>query len=437
MSQISDRRPVIAYDIMRLFIGPSFLTPRGIDRVDLALARCIFDNHSSDNVGVLPTPGGVYAFPAAQVRSLLAYIQKLWAEGGTSANDVQLQGLLDKIARGRDDAPMASSARALSFQEKVWRMLRMLGATGLFPRRFASRAVPANAIYLNIGQLGLAMPSFFHWLAKRPDVTCAMMVHDAIPIDYPHLVGSKAPIHHKQMIRTAAEHADCTIFNSAYTRDSVNAVMRDLGKICPPALVRSLPLPAAFIDADTGIAELADTRYFLAVSTIEPRKNFALLLRVWQHLIAIMGAEAPHLVIVGSPGKDADSILAPLRSNAILAGRVHHVAGLSSPALASLLSGAAGMLCPSLAEGFGLPLLEANAMGVPAIASDIPAHREVATATTTLLPVDDQERWAQAIAAAPDAATHRRPPIAIAMTETAYCADIIAFVSEVQAKRPR
>ena len=95
------------------------------------------------------------------------------------------------------------------------------------------------------------------------------------------------------------------------------------------------------------------------------------------------------------------------------------------------------MLCPSLAEGFGLPLLEANAMGVPAIASDIPAHREVATATTTLLPVDDQERWAQAIAAAPDAATHRRPPISIAMTETAYCADIIAFVSEVRANRPR
>ncbi|HEX7852044.1 MAG TPA: glycosyltransferase [Sphingomonas sp.] len=411
------------------------MTPRGIDRVDLALARHIFRNESSQNVGVLPTPAGVYAFSATQVRNLLAYIQELWAEDAGPASDLQLQWLLDNIARRRDDAPPESSASPFLFREKVWRMLNMLRATSLFPRRLASRAVPANAVYLNIGQLGLAMPSFFNWLAKRPDITRAMMMHDAIPIDYPHLVGDKAPIHHKQMIRTAAEHADCMIYNSTYTRDSVSAVMRDLGRACPPALVRSLPLPSAFVDVETGVAELAGTRYFLAVSTIEPRKNFALLLRVWQRFVATMGAAAPHLVIVGSPGKDADSILAPLRSNAALASRVHHVVGLSSPALASLLLGAVGMLCPSLAEGFGLPLLEASALGVPAIASDIPAHREVATATTILLPVDDDEGWVQAIAASPDAATHRRPPMPFAMTEAAYCADVLDFVSGIRARK--
>ena len=282
-------------------------------------------------------------------------------------------------------------------------MVRMLGATGLVPYRSAVRAVPAHAVYLNVGQLGLAMPGFFNWFAKRSDITRAMMLHDAIPIDYPHLVGERAPAYHLQMVRTAAEHADCMIFNSAFTRDSVSAVMRELGRSCPPALVRSLPLSAAFVDAETGVAGLAGRRYFLAVSTIEPRKNFGLLLRVWQRFVATMGAAAPHLVIVGSPGKQAESILAPLRSDPVLAGRVHHVVGLSSPALASLVLGAAGMLCPSLAEGFGLSLLEAGAMGVPAIASDIAAHREVATAATMLLPVDDEEGWACAIATLPAA----------------------------------
>ncbi|MES2452968.1 MAG: glycosyltransferase family 1 protein [Pseudomonadota bacterium] len=419
---------------MRLFIGPSFLTPRGIDRVDLALARHIFDDESSQNVGVLPTPAGVYAFSAAQVRNLLVYIQELWAEGAGAASDLQLRWLLDKIARRQDGAPPVPSASPLLFREKVWRMLRMLRATGLLPRRFASRSVPANAIYLNIGQLGLAMPSFFNWLAKRPDITRAMMVHDAIPIDYPHLVGKKAPIHHKQMIRTAAEHADCLIFNSAYTRDSVSAVMRDLGRTCPSALVRSLPLPTAFVDVEAGVAELAGTRYFLAVSTIEPRKNFVLLLRVWERFVASMGTAAPHLVIVGSPGKGADSILAPLGFNSALASRVHHVAGLSSPGLASLMLGAAGSLCPSLAEGFGLPLLEASAMGVPAIATDIPAHREVATATTVLLPADDEEAWARAIAMSPDIAMRQPPHIPFAMTEAAYCADIVDFVSGIRTR---
>lgn len=422
---------IIAYDIMRIFIGPAFVTPRGIDRVDLALANYLFGDEFSQHFGVLPTPVGAYAFSATQVRRLLTYIQQLWAEDVSPTDDFQLQNLLDQMAgRYCDPRPIPAIGRLL-FRDKIRRMLSMLWATKLFPYRFASRVVPANAVYLNIGQLGLAMPSFFNWLAKRPDITRAMMVHDAIPIDYPHLVGERAPVYHRQMIRTAAEHADCLIFNSGYTRDSVTAVKQQLGRACPPALVRSLPVPTAFVNVETGVAPLADLRYFVSVSTIEPRKNYALLLRIWQRFGATMGAATPHLIIVGAPGNDADHILAPLESDSALARRVHHVAGLSSRALASLVLGAAGMLCPSLAEGFGLPLLEAGAMGVPAIASDIPAHREVATSTTVLLPTDDEDGWARAIAALPDVAIRRRPDIAFAMTEAAYCADIVDFVSNV------
>jgi glycosyltransferase involved in cell wall biosynthesis len=423
---------IIAYDVMRLFIGPSFLTPRGIDRVDLALARHVFGDRYSKNIGILPTPIGIYAFSAGQVRKFLAYIQDLWAEDVGLGDDPQLRWLLNKIALRQGGVRSAQPARPLLFRDKVWRMLRMLHATGLFPRGFASRQVPPNAVYLNIGQLGLAMPSFFDWLAKRPDITRAIMVHDVIPIDFPHLVGEKAPVHHMQMIRTAARYADGMIFNSHYTSDSVGAVMRKLGQVSPPALVRPLPVPAAFVDVEASVAELSGIRYFLAVSTIEPRKNFALLLRVWQRFIATMGEAAPHLVIVGSPGTGADSILAPLAADPALAGRVHHVVGLSSPALASLLLGAAGMLCPTLAEGFGLPLLEAGVMGVPAVATDIPAHREVATATTVLLSADDEEEWGRTILALPDAKLRRPPPIPYTMTEAAYCADIVNFVSHIR-----
>lgn len=425
---------VIAYDIMRLFIGPAFLTPRGIDRVDLALARFIFGERSSQNVGILPTPAGVYCFRAAEVRKLLAYIDGLWAEDADPVRDLQVQGVLDKIVREHDAAPPMAPVSPLLFRDKVSRMLRMLYATRLFPRRLAARAVPVDAVYLNIGQLGLAMPSFFDWLVKRPDITRAMMVHDVIPIDYPHLVSAKAPVYHRQMIRTAAEHADCLTFNSAYTRDSATAVMQGIGRSCPPALVRSLPLSGAFATVETTFAALSDTRYFLAVSTIEPRKNHALLLRVWQRLVATMGAAAPHLIIVGAPGNDAESILAPLKADPALRARVHPVVGLSSPALASLVLGAAGMLCPSLAEGFGLSLLEASALHVPTIASDIPAHREVATATTILLAADDEEGWARAITDLPRGGMRRRPDIPFAMTEAAYCADIVDFISSI---RPR
>lgn len=425
----------IAYDIMRLFIGPSFVNPRGIDRVDLALATQIFSEADEGIVGVLPTPVGVYAYPASQVRKLLAYVRDRWAEDTAVSADPQLQWLIDRLTNGPHGLQQSPLAKPLTLADKSARMFGMIHATGLYPRRLAVRAVPYGASYLNVGQLGLAMPAFFNWLDKRPDVTCAAMVHDAIPIEHPELVSEKATRYHERMIDTAARRADGLIYNSAFTQESVTAVIRRLGHPCPPSLVRALPLPGAFASADTSIPALADIRYFISVSTIEPRKNFALLLRVWQQLIADMGAAAPHLVIAGAPGRDADSILAPLQSDARLAAMVHHVVGLSSPALAALVLGAAGVLSPTVAEGFGLPLLEAHAMGVPTIASDIPAHRELATAITTLLRPDDDAGWSRAIKALPTSPMRTRPDIPDSMTDAAYCADIVDFIRSISPQR--
>lgn len=89
------------------------------------------------------------------------------------------------------------------------------------------------------------------------------------------------------------------------------------------------------------------------------------------------------------------------------------------------------MLCPTFTEGFGLPVLEANAMGVPTIASDIPAHREVGNAVTTYLPCDDDAAWENAILSTPTVAQRSRPPVPGHLTEARYCADIVEFVRGV------
>lgn len=243
-------------------------------------------------MGILPIPFGIFILSAKKVARLLSYIRDLWSEGSVTVTDEKLNDLqamtLDNPAYDR----LPASTGQLLFRQKVDRMLRMLWATRILPARFGPAAVPNNAIYLNIGQLGLARASFFDWLGKRPDITCAMMLHDIIPIDHPHLVGPRAPAHHRQMVRTAAGRADCLIYNSAYTRDCVSELIHNLGRRSPPELVRSPPLPAAFFDAVSGIEALCDTRNFIAVSTIERRKNYDPPLRVWQRLIAEMGSAA-------------------------------------------------------------------------------------------------------------------------------------------------
>lgn len=426
----------IAYDITRLFIGPLFRTPRGIDRVDLALARRVFGEGGDANLGILPTPWGIRAFPAALVRRLLARLEALWAERAPAGGDAKLAALVAGLAGAGGPGRAFREAEALSLPGKAGRILRLLGDTGVVPGRAAHRAVPTGAAYVNVGQLGLAVPAFFGWLARRPDVTCAIMLHDVIPLEYPHLVGRAAVGHHARMVRTAADRADCLVFNTACARDGVMAAMRPHRDDDMPSLVRALPLPAAFAEVRESPAALAGAHYHVIVSTIEPRKNHALLLAAWRGLAASMGDAAPHLVIVGSPGRGAQAILDALDKDPALRARVHVVSGLSSPALAALVLGAGAMLCPSFAEGFGLPLLEAVALGVPCIASDIPAHREIGAGRgVTLLPCDDVSAWQRAIAGVPVAPLRSRPAIPHDLTEEAYCADLLEFVAGVAKDR--
>ena len=71
-----------------------------------------------------------------------------------------------------------------------------------------------------------------------------------------------------------------------------------------------------------------------------------------------------------------------------LQGLVHQVENLPDTALADLMSGAQAVLAPSSVEGFDLPAVEACALGVPLIASDIPAHRELVPQATLVDPLD-------------------------------------------------
>jgi len=129
--------------------------------------------------------------------------------------------------------------------------------------------------------------------------------------------------------------------------------------------------------------------YVLTVATLEPRKNLATILSVFNRHKTEKGI--PHkLVVVGKEGwlikKSIDE-----SSNLISTGYV------SQPDLIALYRGAELFLFPSLYEGFGLPLLEAMAAGTPVIASDIPVHREVCGEAALFANPLDEEEWQNAI----------------------------------------
>jgi glycosyltransferase involved in cell wall biosynthesis len=420
----------IAYDISRLFLAPTAAAPRGIDRIDLALACHVF-RPGQFALGVLPTPWGVRVFEAGTVRKGLAHLRRLWAEDADPDEDRRWAMLRGQM---RGEAAEGADAR-LSFARKCLRLCAHVRETGVSLGRPVRTSVPKGSIYLNVGQIGLAAPFLFDWLATRDDVTAVLMLHDTIPIDYPECVEPASRAHHARMIRTAASHGHGLVVTTEHARETVCAALARYGARDMPVLAGHLPLAEAFAAPIAAHQDLVGHRYFVVCGTVEPRKNQAMLLRIWRRLAEHSGGEPPHLVIVGSHGYRASEILAPLQNDRALAKRVHHVSGLSTPALAQLLRGARALLVPSLSEGFGLPLLEARALGVRSLASDIPSHREIAGTQTTLLDCADEDAWFRAIRAAlePSAAMPPRPEASL--PPNVYCEQVIAFAKGVAQSR--
>lgn len=119
----------------------------------------------------------------------------------------------------------------------------------------------------------------------------------------------------------------------------------------------------------------ASRPYFISVGTLGVTKGHGFILDVFEDLWAA-GADIACL-IVGRPGWGSRALQARIRSHPEFDRRLYWFPDAGDAELTSLYSHARGLICASLVEGFGLPLVEGISMGLPVLASDIPIFREV------------------------------------------------------------
>jgi glycosyltransferase involved in cell wall biosynthesis len=368
----------IAYDVVRLLLGPLAITPRGIDRVDFCYARFFFGSWSGDCFGTLPTPWGVRRYDRRQVLQGLDRLEQLWSETLHSDEDRVLLRIKRRLSGKRGAQTEGDRGHDRAVTRPASRLLELLSVAGFSFGASVVKAVPRNAIYMNVGQVGLTIPGIVSWLRQRPDVKPVFMLHDVIPLEHPELVSRKSHRRHGRIVDRTALYASGLILSTMVARDAVLKALSLRGRSTIPVETVPFPVAPVFLEKDGPDQELRAHSYFVVCGTIERRKNHSLLLNVWRELVRQRGPQTPKLVIVGSPGWGGKPVLDALERCRTLRSRVILAHGLSSPGLRRLVAHAKALLMPSFAEGFGLPIIEALAVGTPVIASDLPAHREIA-----------------------------------------------------------
>jgi glycosyltransferase involved in cell wall biosynthesis len=141
--------------------------------------------------------------------------------------------------------------------------------------------------------------------------------------------------------------------------------------------------------------QLVHGHYFLAVGTLEPRKNLALALNAYLQLPNVLRERNP-LVLIGMKGWDTSALeqkIAPLVRN----GQVRQPGYVERADLAVLMAGARTLVYPSLYEGFGLPPLESMACATPVICANASSLPEVVGQAGVLIGAHDDEALAKAM----------------------------------------
>jgi glycosyltransferase involved in cell wall biosynthesis len=138
---------------------------------------------------------------------------------------------------------------------------------------------------------------------------------------------------------------------------------------------------------------LDDDPYILTVGTVQPRKNYQMLIQAFQKV----AEQFPHnLIIAGGKGWLYEEMVAEI-DRVGLNGRVRFIGFVDDDDLPTLYSGATLFAFPSLYEGFGIPLLEAMACGVPVITSNASSLPEVVGETAVQLSPLRPNQWTKTI----------------------------------------
>ena len=290
---------------------------------------------------------------------------------------------------------------------------------GPWPDNFRLRGLPLSDRWLNILWQRLRLPLPVQWvtgpldLFHSPDFVlpplgrtpAVLTVHDLSFLRVPQCFVPGFREYLEGAVARAVQRARFILADSLSTRWDLIELMavepERVGVLYPGVEPRFMPIhhPATLnpVQSRYGLPE----RFVLGLGTLQPRKNFDGLVDAFGRLLAARGHEPPfadlHLVIAGGEGWLHEEITDRIKRSG-LEQRVHLLGFVEDADLPALYNLASVFAFPSWYEGFGVPLLEAMACGIPVLSADNSSLPEVVGNAGLLVSAGDSEALAGAMA---------------------------------------
>ncbi len=345
----------------------------------------------ANNAAAVGAEMGLACRPVVCAGRRFACVERLRADAGAPRAPQRGEGRLSRL---RQRLKRIAWLRRLVKVLLPWRLRR---AAGALPRAFRDKVLTALAerryprVQPGEGDVIVLLDSSWHtppWhavdRARRRGAKVGVVIYDLIPIRLPDTCDRHLVNVFGRWLPQAVERADFYVAISNAVKDELLEYLAARPGAAAPPPVGTFRLGAE-LDCTAGAGPVRAVlrelfapppRHYLAVGTIEPRKNHAYLLDAFEVLWA-RGVDAS-LCLVGKIGWKCDDLVHRIRAHPQWGRRLSMFNDLCDAELAFCYERARALVFASRAEGFGLPIVEALSRGLTVLASDIPVHRETA-----------------------------------------------------------
>ncbi len=369
-----------------------------------ARPRLLFDvtytRTQEGNVGITRT-----------VRRLLACLETLGQQGGWQCVPVAFHsggfrqagsvavpgrpgparaGLAARLLRWADHGAVRAVASAcvpLPFLHRAWRWHNRWAFDALSNREPLLEFRSGDTVVI-----GDESWNYGAWLgadhARAGGAKVVLILYDLIPLRQPQYCAPLFTRVFRDWLPRMLASCDAVLCISRATQDDLHRFCREQGLAEPPAahfrLGSDLPHePGGPVRDEVTTFVQSGAPCFAAIGTIEPRKNHRMLIDVFEQLWN--EGNPARLFIAGRVHPQCKALAQAMRAHPRTGDRLLALFDASDAEISLAYEKCRALVFASLAEGFGLPLVEARVRGCPVIASDLPALAELADAGVFLV----------------------------------------------------